>query len=165
MKKSIYTICLLIALITSLQGFSQKYKKVEDTAKLNKEYVNVTNDIADLNAKLTIAQNNLPGYKSKAIAAGADAENAATKSSNQASKAATNGEVDDAKKAKRRASKAYREAKDSRSANNNVSDQEDKITKLTLQINKKQQRLQELDVMRLAIAEKFQLNPATQIQN
>lgn len=165
MKKSIYTICLLIALITSLQGFSQKYKKVEDTAKLNKEYVNVTNDIADLNAKLTIAQNNLPGYKSKAIAAGADAENAATKSSNQASKAATNGEVDDAKKAKRRASKAYREAKDSRSANNNVSDQEDKITKLTLQLNKKQQRLQELEVMRLAIAEKFHLNQAPGVNN
>ena len=159
MKKSIYTICLLIALMTGLQGFSQKYKTVEDTVKLNKEYVKVNNDLADLNAKLTIAQNNLPGYKTKAIAAGTDAEDAATKSSNQASKA-TNGDVGDAKKAKRRAKKAYNEAKDSRSASNNVSNQEDKITKLTLQISKKQQRLQELDVMRQAIAQKFQLNPA-----
>jgi hypothetical protein len=159
MKKSIYTICLLTALLSSLQGFSQKYKRVEDTAKLNKEYVNITNDIVELNAKLTIAQNNLPGYKSKAIAAGTDADNAATNSSNQAAKA-INGDVGDAKKAKRRAKKAYNEAKDSRSASNNVSDQEDKITRLTLQINKKQQRLQELDVMRLAIAEKFQLNLA-----
>ena len=164
MKKSIYTICLLIASMTGLQGFSQKYKKVEDTVKLNKEYVKVTNDIADLNAKLTIAQNNLPGYKSKAIAAGTDAENAAAKSSNQASKA-TNGDVSDARKAKRRAKKAYNEAKDSRSASNNVSDQEDKITKLTLQINKKQQRLQELEVMRQAIAQKFQLNPAPEVKN
>lgn len=164
MKKSIYSICLLMALLTGLQGFSQKYKTVEDTVKLNKEYVKVNNDIVDLNAKLTIAQNNLPGYKSKAIAAGTDAENAAANSSNQASKA-TNGDIDDARKAKRRAKKAYNEAKDSRSASNNVSDQEDKITKLTLQINKKQQRLQELDVMRQAIAQKFQLNPAPEVKN
>lgn len=165
MKKSIYLVCCLIALISGMSAYSQKYKTVEDTAKLNKEYVTVNNAIADLSAKLTIAQNNLPGYKSKAIAAGTDADNAATNSSNQASKAATNGEIDDAKKAKRRAKKAYREAKDSRSATNNVSEQEDKITKLTLQINRKQQRLQELDVMRQAIAEKFQLKPAPQLQN
>jgi DNA-binding transcriptional regulator GbsR (MarR family) len=164
MKKTIYLICLLITLMTGLTAFPQKYKTVEDTAKLNKEYVNVSNDIVELNAKLTIAQNNLPGYKSKAIAADTDAQNAAANSSNQASKA-TNGEIDDAKKAKRKAKKAYEEAKDSRAANNNVSDQEDKITKLSLQINKKQQRLQELDVMRLAIAEKFKLIPAPQLQN
>ena len=164
MKKSIYTICLLIALMTGLQGFSQKYKTPDDTAKLNKEYVKVNNDIADLSAKLTIAQNNLPGYKTKAIAAGTDAQDAAANSSNQASKA-TNGEIDDAKKAKRKAKKAYNEAKDSRAANNNVSDQEDKITRLTLQINRKQQRLQELEVMRLAIAEKFKITPAPQLQN
>ena len=142
--------------MTGFQVYSQKYKTVDDTARLNKEYVNVSNDIADLNAKLTIAQNNLPGYKSKAIAAGTDADNAATNSSNQASKA-TNGEIDDARKAKRKARKAYNEAKDSRSANNNVSDQESKITKLSLQINRKHQRLQELDVMRSAIAAKFTL--------
>ena len=76
-----------------------------------------------------------------------------------------NGEIDDAKKAKRKAKKAYNEAKDSRAANNNVSDQEDKITRLTLQINRKQQRLQELEVMRLAIAEKFKITPAPQLQN
>lgn len=163
MKKSIYLVCLLITLITGSGAYAQKYKTVEDTARLNKEYVNVSNDIADLSAKLTIAQNNLPGYKSKAIAAGTDAEQAAAKSSNQAAKA-TNGEIDDAKKAKRKARKAYNEAKDSRSANNNVDNQENKITKLTLQINKKQQRLKELDVMRLAIAEKFKLNAATTVQ-
>ena len=142
--------------MTGFQAYSQKYKTADDTARLNKEYVNVSNDIADLNAKLTIAQNNLPGYKTKAIAAGTDAQNAAANSSNQASKA-TNGEIDDARKAKRKARKAYNEAKDSRSANNNVSDQESKITKLSLQINRKHQRLQELDVMRSAIAAKFTL--------
>ena len=155
MKKSIYLFCLIM-IMTGFQAYSQKYKTADDTARLNKEYVNVSNDIADLNAKLTIAQNNLPGYKTKAIAAGTDAQNAAANSSNQASKA-TNGEIDDARKAKRKARKAYNEAKDSRSANNNVSDQESKITKLSLQINRKHQRLQELDVMRSAIAAKFTL--------
>lgn len=163
MKKNIYLVCLLITLMTGLTTYAQKYKTVDDTVKLNKEYVKVSNDIVDLNAKLTIAQNNLPGYKSKAVAAGTDAENAAAKSSNQASKA-TNGDIADARIAKRRANKAYNEAKDSRVANNNVSDQEDKITKLTLQITKKQQRLQELDVMRLAIAEKFKLNITPAVQ-
>ena len=155
MKK---TICLLflIMMITGIQAYSQKYKTVEDTARLNREYVKVTNDIAELNAKLAIAQNNLPGYKSKAIEAGTDADIAANKSVDQAYKV-TNGDVGDARKAKRKARKAYREAKDSRSASNNVSSQESKITKLTLQINRKEQRLKELEVMRLAIAAKFTL--------
>lgn len=155
MKK---TICLLflILMITGFGAYAQKYKTVEDTARLNKEYVKVTNDIAELTAKLAIAQNNLPGYKSKAIEAGTDADNAANKSVDQAYKV-TDGDVGDARKAKRKARKAYREAKDSRSASNNVSAQESKITKLTLQINRKEQRLKELEVMRLAIAAKFSL--------
>ena len=155
MKK---TICLLflILMLTGFGAYSQKYKTVEDTARLNREYVKVTNDIAELNAKLAIAQNNLPGYKSKAIEAGTDADNAANKSVDQAYKV-TNGDVGDARKAKRKARKAYREAKDSRSASNNVSAQESKIIKLTLQINRKEQRLKELEVMRLAIAAKFNL--------
>ncbi len=164
MKKIIYLFCFLILSVTTQTAYSQKYKSVDDTARLTKEYVKLSNDIVDLSAKLKIAQNNLPGYKSKAIAAGTDAQNAAANSSNQASKA-TNGEIDDAKKAKRKANKAYNEAKDSRTANKNVSDQENKITRLSLQINKKQQRLQELDVMRQAIAEKFLLQPAPQVQN
>ena len=162
MKKSIQVFSFLLMVIASHSAYSQKYKTVEDTARLNKEFVKVNNDIADLSAKLTIAKNNLPGYQTKAVNAGTDAQNAAATSSNQASKA-TNGDVADAKKAKRKARKAYNEAKDSRSANNNVSDQENKITRLTLQINKKQQRLQELNVMRSAINEKFKLQPAAQL--
>ena len=163
MNKNIYLVCFLIAMMMGLQGYSQKYKTIEDTVKLNKEHVKLSNDIVELDAKLTIAKNNLPRYKSKATTAGADAEHAADKSSNQASKA-TNGDIDDAKKAKRRARKAYNEAKDSKVANNNVSDQEDKITKLSLQIIKKQQRLQELAAMRLAINDKFKLNTPTAAQ-
>ena len=63
MKKNIRYFYLVALLFAALPVFSQKYKTVEDTAKLNKEYVKVLNDIADLNAKLTIAQNDLPGYR------------------------------------------------------------------------------------------------------
>jgi chromosome segregation ATPase len=150
MKKSIRLFCFLTLVIASLSAYSQKYKTAADTGRLNKEYVKVSNEIADLSSKLTIAQNNLPGYQAKANTAGSDAENAAASSSDQASKA-TNGDIKDARRAKRKARKAYNEAKDARSANDDVSDQDHKITKLTSQLGKKQQRLGELDVMRTAI--------------
>jgi len=154
MKKIIYLCCVTALLFPALTTSAQKYKTIEDTAKLNKEYVNVSNDIVELNAKLTIAQNDLPGYQSKATDANKDAADAASASSDQASKA-TNGSVGDAKKAKRKADKAYSEAKDSKSAKGKVNDQEDKITRYKLDIKKKQQRLEELDVMRAAINAKI----------
>jgi len=153
MKKSIHLFCLLTFFMAG-SAFAQKYKSVADTGRLNLEYVNVSNDIADLTAKLTIAQNDLPGYQSKAKTANIDAADAASNSSDQASKA-TNGNVADAKTAKRKANKAYNEAKDSRSAQKKVSDQEDKITRLKLDIKKKQQRLLDLDIMRGAINAKM----------
>lgn len=154
MNKIIYLLFLMALIFPGLSAFSQKYKTIEDTAKLNKEYVNVSNDIVELTAKLTIAQNDLPGYQSKAKDANNDAANSASASSNQASKA-TNGNVSDAKAAKRKANKAYNEAKDSKSAQSKVDDQENKITRYKLEIKKKQQRLEELDVMRTAINAKM----------
>ena len=164
MKKIIRLFYLLILILPALSISAQKYKKIEDTAKLNKEYVNVTNDIVDLTAKLTIAQNDLPGYQSKAKNADNDAATAASASSDQASKA-VNGNVKDAKRAKRKANKAYGEAKDSRSANGKVNDQEDKITRYKLDIKKKQQRLEALDVMRAAINAKMMSDSIPQIRN
>lgn len=157
-------LCYLMVLIfPGLSAFSQKYKTIDDTVKLNKEYVNVSNDIVDLNAKLTIAQNDLPGYQSKAKDANNDAINAASTSRDQASKA-TNGSVSDAKTAKRKARRAYSEAKDSRSAKNKVSDQENKITRYKLDIKKKQQRIEELDVMRIAINAKIPTDSIPHLQ-
>jgi uncharacterized protein YlxW (UPF0749 family) len=77
--------------------YLQKYKSSADTVKLNKDYVAVSNGIAELTSKLTIAQ------------------------------------------------------KDARDADNNVKDQDKKIAKLASQLQKKQERLRELDDMRLAI--------------
>jgi chromosome segregation ATPase len=163
MKKIIRLFYLLALILPALAAFSQKYKKIEDTIKLNKEYVNVSNEVADLKAKLTIAQNDMPRYQAEAKDANSDAVNAASASSNQASRA-TDGSVSDAKSAKRKASKSYDKAKDSRSAKNKVSDQEDKITRYNRDIEKKQQRLEELDAMRLAIYAKIPTDSIPQIR-
>lgn len=155
MKKIIRLFYLLVLTFPAVSAFSQKYKTIDDTVKLNKEFIKVSNDIADLNAKLTIAQNGLPGYQTKARDANSDAMDAATASSDQASKA-TNGSVKDAKRAKRKARQAYNEARDSRSAKGKVDDQENKITRYQMDIKKKQQRIDELAVMRAAIYAKMQ---------
>ena len=89
-----------------------------------------------LSAELTIAQNNMPGYQSKANAAESNAKDAAVTSSVQADKA-TKGGVKEAKKAKRKSKKAYHEAKDAKSASNDVSKQDDKIASLKGELAKK----------------------------
>ena len=150
MKNKIYVVCFLTLMATGFTTYGQVYKTASDTVKLNKEFIEVSNDIADLTAKLTIAQNNKPGYQSKATAAESTAQNAAVTSSVQADKA-TEGGVKEARKAKRKSKKAYHEAKDARSANNDVGDQDDKIASLTGQLAKKQERLRQLTVMRDAI--------------
>jgi DNA repair exonuclease SbcCD ATPase subunit len=153
MKQTKFILLASLLLFFASTVYSQKYKTVADTVKLNKEYVEVSNDIAELTSKLTIAQNNLPGYYAKAGEATSDAQSSANASSEQASKAA-NGDLGDAKSAKKKAKKAYNNAQDARDADNKVKDQEKKIAKLTSQLQKKQQRLKELDDMRAAIRNK-----------
>ena len=141
-------------LLFTMPVFSQNYKTAKDTVKLNKEFVNLSNDVAQLNARLAIAKNDLPGYQTKVKEANEDAAKAATISSNQAAKA-TNGTVGAAKTAKRKAGKSLGEAKDARYANKKLEDQENKITRYQLDIKKKQQRLEALEVMRAAIHAKL----------
>ncbi|MEO6456028.1 MAG: hypothetical protein ABIN97_18250 [Ginsengibacter sp.] len=66
--------------MASLSAFSQKYKTAAGTLKLNKEYLEVTNDIANLTSELTIAQNNLPGYQNRTGNAVSDVQNVAVES-------------------------------------------------------------------------------------
>jgi DNA repair exonuclease SbcCD ATPase subunit len=138
----------LVFITSSVQ--SQKYKRATDTVRLNKELLEVTNEIASLTSKLSIAQNNLPGYHTKATDAAADAQSTAQESSSQASKA-TNGDVGDAKRAKRKAKQALNDAKEARSADNSVKGQDHKIAKLTRDLEKKQAKLKELEDMRTVI--------------
>lgn len=146
----IVLLCLVLTTATAAPAFSQTYKTLADTAKLNKEYVSVSNSIADLTARLTIARNDLPGYQSKAVDANEDAQKTAEKNTEKAAEA-TNGSVRDAKRARRQARRSVRDAKDSRNAQGKVSDQEKKIDRLSSELDKKQRRLDELTSMRTTI--------------
>jgi DNA-binding transcriptional regulator GbsR (MarR family) len=141
---------LVVCLVATHSASSQKYKSASDTIKLNKEWVDVSNDLAKLTSELTIAQNNLPGYRSKTVDAVSDAQTSAQNSSDQAYKA-TNGDLGDAKTAKKRAKKALNDAEDASDAKDDVRKQEKKIDKLTMQLQKKQKQLAELDEMRATI--------------
>ena len=151
MKSKIYVVCFLTLMMTGLNAYTQVYKTAADTVKLNKEFTEVSNDIATLTAQLTVAQNNMPGYQSKAKAAESNAQDAAKTSSTQAAKATEGSSVKEARKAKQKSKKAYHKAKDAQSANNNVGNQDDKIASLTGQLAKKQERLRQLTDMRASI--------------
>jgi hypothetical protein len=150
MKRNVLFLLGITCLTLSLPAAAQKYKSASDTIKLNKEWVEVSNDIAELTAELTIAQNNLPGYKSKADKAQSDAQTTAQESSDQAYKA-TNGDLGDAKSANKKAKRALHDAENASSAKTNTRKQEKKIDKLTTKLQKKQKDLQELEEMRNTI--------------
>jgi len=150
MKKLQFLLPAILLVMSGMTAFSQKYKTAADTVKLNQEHLKLSNEIAELTFKLTVAQNNLPGYHTKATDANTEAQSTASESSQQASKA-TNGDLGDAKNAKKKASKALDKAEDSRDADKDVKNQDKKIAKLVDQIQKKQEKLNELEAMRLAI--------------
>ncbi|MDB5207090.1 MAG: hypothetical protein JWR72_2165 [Flavisolibacter sp.] len=150
MKKIMFFGSAMLLMMVSLPAISQKYKSASDTVKLNKEWVDLSNDIAKLQAEVTIAQNNLPGYNSKVSDKVSDAQTAAQQSSDQAYKA-TNGDLGDAKDANKKAKKALNEAEDAQSAKDKAKDQEKKIDKLNSELQKKQKKLAELEQMRTTI--------------
>jgi hypothetical protein len=157
MKKIMFFLPAIIFVMASLSAFSQKYKTAADSVNLNKEYVNVSNDVAELTSKLTIAQNNLPGYQSRSDEAVSNAKSTAINSSEKAS-TAVNGDIGDARKAKRNAKRTLKDAKEAQHANNKEEAHNDKIAKLTSQLDRKQQRLQELETMRTDIRNMQQVN-------
>ncbi|MBC7934113.1 MAG: hypothetical protein H7Y86_01960 [Rhizobacter sp.] len=154
MKTIFYPFCLLILLFAANPGYAQKYKSASDTIKLNKAYIKLQADIADLDAKLIKSKNELPSYEEKVREANKDAADAASASSDQASKA-NNGKIKDAKKAKKKANKAYGEARDSQAADGKLKDLQRKISHYEEDLTRKQQQLQELDQMRAAINAKI----------
>ena len=54
MKKLIYMLGAALCLFTTMTARAQKYKVPADTVKLNKEYLQVTTEIASLTEKLVI---------------------------------------------------------------------------------------------------------------
>jgi hypothetical protein len=61
---------------------------------------------------------------------------------------ATNGSVRDARRAKKEARRSVKDAKDSRKAGNELDNQNKKISQLSTDLTKNQDRLNELDKMR-----------------
>ena len=150
MKKNMFFLFTMLLLMSGFSASAQKYKSAADTIKLNKELLALSNDVAELTSKLTIAQNNLPGYQSKEKEAVSDAAGTAQNSSDQAYKA-TNGDLGDAKRAKKKAKKALNDAEAAADAKDDVKDQEKKIDKLTSELQKKQKKITELEEMRTTI--------------
>lgn len=148
--KKIFLLPTLLFTMATLPSFSQTYKTAVDTPALNKEYTKVSSDIADLTVQLNKAQNDLATYTRKSDNATADAQSTAMATADKAAHA-TNGSVRDARRAKKEARRSVKDAKDSRRAGNNLDDQNTKISKLTADLTKKQNRLKELDAMRAAI--------------
>ena len=149
MKKNFFLpVLFLLGAITP--ALSQTYKTTGDTAALNKEYVLVSNNITSLTASLNKAQDELEKYNRKSEKATSDAQRTASTTANKASRA-TNGSVRDARRAKKEARRSVKDAKDSRRAGNAVDDQTKKVTRLTGDLTKNQNRLKELDEMRLNI--------------
>ena len=142
---------LIIAfLVNSSLAFSQKYKSLADTIKLNKEYLSVTNDIVNLKAKLDVAKNELPVLKATAIKANVTSKSSAAESSRQAYKA-TNAALEELKEADKKASKALKDGYAAKSADDDIRDMEEKIISLNEKVNIKQIKLKDLEKMRTYI--------------
>jgi chromosome segregation ATPase len=142
-----FTFC---AVIFSGPARAQKYKTAADTIKLNKEFKDITSDIAELNTKLTAAKNKTSGYQDKTDKTSQDAQTAAEQSKEQAAVAA-GGNIKDIKKELKKAKKANNDANDAKDAANDQKANEKEIKYLNAQIAKKQSKLDELTKERGAI--------------
>jgi DNA repair ATPase RecN len=137
-KNRLVVSAIILVLVMAVQpAFTQTYKSEKDSIKLNKKYLELTRDIAELNIKLQTAKNELPEREAKVTAESEEAAKAAEQSRKTASRAEP-GDLDDAKAAKRKAEKALDEAEDFKDASDKVKDQNKKIDKLSKRLEKKQ---------------------------
>lgn len=161
-KNNKISIALCASVITvfafSGRASAQEYKTPADTVKLNKEYAEVTHELAVLNSRLTEQQNKTESYQAKAEESEQDAASSAQGSKKKAARA-TNGKLGDAKKAAKQAKRANNEAIDARDAMNDQKENEKEINDLSKKIEKKKRKLAELDEQRAAIM--LQADPAT----
>lgn len=131
------------AILLTQTVFAQKYKTVADTVKLNKEYGEITLDIAKLNTNLIGQQNKTSGYQSKATSTASNAVTAA-QNSKQTASTATDGSLSAAKAAMKQARKANNDAKDARDAKNNEANNVKNINEINAKIAKKKAILVDL---------------------
>lgn len=149
MKQHLLLSAILILLVT-LKTDAQQYKSVADTGQLNKEYVDVSNEIAALTARLDAAQNKISRYQRNASESASDAHQSASENSSQAQDA-VDGSVKEARKAKRKAKKSVKAAKQARSANADYQNKQEEMNSLSSRLATKKARLAELLAMRNSI--------------
>jgi F0F1-type ATP synthase membrane subunit b/b' len=150
MKKIILLLLTPALLLAVVPAFCQTYKTAADTSALNTEYLKVSKDIADISAKLDKAKQDQDADTRKANKSTAEAQTTAASASDKAAQS-VDGTVKEAKRAKREARRSVRDAKDSRRAQGNLDDSGKKVSDLTSDLAKKQERLKQLDDMRASI--------------
>lgn len=148
-----FFLCFILFFISE-NAQAQKYKKLSDTTKLNKEYAEVSLDIANLNSKLAREKRKTAGYQSNTSSSSDIAVSSAQRSKDQAA-VATNGNTSDTRRAVRDAKRANRKANRAENAESEERDNSKNIIRLQAQIDKKQARLNDLDMQRAAIMGKL----------
>jgi len=138
---------------------AQKYKTADDTVKLNKEYGEVTLDIAKLKANLVEQKNKTYNFQTKSASTAQDAASSAQYSKETAA-TATDGSVSSAKKAMKQAKKANKQANNAKNAKEDQEDNVKKIADLQEKIEKKQAVLTDLDKQRADIMQRITPMPA-----
>ena len=159
--KSLAVTFTFSAILLTQTVFAQKYKTAADTVKLNKEYGEITLDIAKLNTNLIEQQNKTAGYQSKATSTASDAVSAAQNSKETAA-TATDGCLSDAKAAMKQARKANNDANDAQNAKNDEANNVKKINEINDKIAKKQAVLTDLAQQKAAILSSANLTASSQ---
>lgn len=152
MKRILLYLPALLLLASAYVGCSRKavYSTLADTTNLNKEYREVSRDAAKTRGELEETRSKIPIYQAKAVQAENKSREFLEASSRQAERA-TSGNVKQARKAEKKADKAAEAAEDARDLREDVEKLEDKLERLINDLDKKEQRLRELEEQRLKI--------------
>ena len=148
--KKVIPFLMLILLAAGVPVFSQTYKTMADTAALNKEYVKVNKNIADLKVQIAKTQEEQAKYTLKSTKASNNAQSIAASAANRAADA-TSGNVKDARRAKKDARRSLHKAKDARKADSNREVENKRLIKLNGDLEKNENRLNDLNTMRSSI--------------
>jgi type II secretory pathway component GspD/PulD (secretin) len=141
---------VVFGLLLTMSVKSQKYKTFSDTTRLNKKYGEISLEISKLNSRLIEEKNKTNNYHSKSTSSTDNATASAEKSKEQAT-VATNGNTKETKRAVKDAKIADKKANNAKQAIADEKANSETIRQLTVEIDKKQKLLKDLDAQRAAI--------------
>ncbi|MBS1524539.1 MAG: hypothetical protein JST19_02755 [Bacteroidetes bacterium] len=114
-----------------------------DTAKINRKIKDLQSDLSDYQADLVKVQNQLPSDSVASVNAGSKAADALDESK-RAARRAVGGDLDDAKKAEKKAKEAANAKDDADDAQKQLDEDRKKIKKLNKKIEKTQKKIADL---------------------